>query len=538
MGQEFNVLIQIRDQLKEFNSEKEDNQQREEIKAGIARQNKLFEEILDMQKNAKGDELEAEREAKTAEPDSPMIETGGFRGKAMIFTAIIGAITGLIAGFIQQFIITIKAISKFIGGKLGIPALKAGVVKAFVPLFDFFARFFNYFKTLASNFKTGFRAGAGPFKTGKQFGAALGRVNQFTMKVGRFFGDANRILKGTSAKIFNFKPVRLGITGLTKLTNLVSKFFGAIGNAFARLGQVFKNVVQFTKNAFGIVKKAKDGAGVVGKFFSGFGTIFKSFFAVFSTLGRVIFFPLNIIIGGIGGIIQGFKDFNSQEGGLFSKITAGFFGFIKGAFNALISSFLDLIKNGIAFIFDKLGFSGIAESLRSFSFKDFFSMIFDKIRDFVIAAFNGFMDGLGRIKDFGMRMMKVIAKFGKAVGAGISAFIKNLPFGTPITAFGKAFSEVMDSGSSSEPKAEKPNTPEMTTKQKQNADFNEKIAQAKLEKQQQGNKEPIVIDNSTNNNTSNDNSQSMTSQVEEPTNNRRRIAGGSAMFRGRRGAYA
>ena len=61
----FNVLVQIRDQLKEFNSEKEDNQQREEIRAGIARQNKLFEEILDMQKNAKGDELEAERESKT-----------------------------------------------------------------------------------------------------------------------------------------------------------------------------------------------------------------------------------------------------------------------------------------------------------------------------------------------------------------------------------------------------------------------------------------------------------------------------------------
>tara|TARA_B100000085_G_scaffold284632_1_gene318221 strand:- start:33 stop:1625 length:1593 start_codon:yes stop_codon:yes gene_type:complete len=524
----FNVLVQIRDQLKEFNSEKEDNQQREEIRAGIARQNKLFEEILDMQKNAKGDELEAERESKTVEPDSPMVETGGFRGKAMIFTAIIGAITGLIAGFIQQFIITIKAISKFIGGKLGIPALKAGVVKAFVPLFDFFARFFNYFKTLASNFKTGFRAGAGPFKTGKQFGAALGRVNQFTMKVGRFFGDANRILIKTPLnKVFNFKPVRLGITGLTKLTNLVSKFFGAIGNAFARLGQVFKNVVQFTKNAFGIVKKAKDGAGVVGKFFSGFGTIFKSFFAVFSTLGRVIFFPLNIIIGGIGGIIQGFKDFNSQEGGLFAKITAGFFGFIKGAFNALISSFLDLIKNGIAFIFDKLGFDGIAESLRSFSFKDFFSMIFDKIRDFVIAAFNGFMDGLGRIKDFGMRMMKVIAKFGKAVGAGISAFIKNLPFGSPIKAFGKAFGEVMDSGSSSEPKAEQPNTPEMTTKQKQNADFNEKIAQAKLEKQQQASG-AVVIDNTTNNNVSNDNSQSMNSGIEQPINNRDKIQGAYA----------
>ena len=45
-------------------------------------------------------------------------------------------------------------------------------------------------------------------------------------------------------------------------------------------------------------------------------------------------------------------------------------------------------------------------------------------------------------------------------------------------------------------------------------------------------------DNSTKQEISNDNSQSMTSQIEQPIDNKSRIAGGSAMFRGRRGGAA
>ena len=74
---------------------------------------------------------------------------------------------------------------------------------------------------------------------------------------------------------------------------------------------------------------------------------------------------------------------------------------------------------------------------------------------------------------------------------------------------------------------------------KRDSSFNEKIAENRAAEQgQQGGGEPVVIDNSTKQEISNDNSQSMTSQIEQPIDNKSRIAGGSAMFRGRRGGAA
>ena len=179
----------------------------------------------------------------------------------------------------------------------------------------------------------------------------------------------------------------------------------------------------------------------------------KPIFGVFRTLGRVIFFPLTIIMGvfdSIKGAIEGFK----QEG-----ILGGILGAIGGLARGLIGMPLDLLKSGISWIAGKLGFENFSEMLDSFSFSDMIFGMFMKVanigNEIISNLFGGFEDGFGA----GMKQMlktlmiyiKRMLLFPVAILAGgVAALAAALPGGKgPLEAFSETFSKVIKVGEGS-----------------------------------------------------------------------------------------
>ena len=377
-------------------------------------------------RDKESDDLEASREAQgqvtkegamgaaTGSDIEPLDSGGSYF--AMIAGAIAGLARGLIGGLVKQ----INFVTKSIGKLFRLDKALAGIrnlSKAFVGKFSrlnpevgkFFKAISNTFANITKQFKAGFNS----------LKVARNSVGQFT-KLG-FFG-------------------RMG-----SFFNTLLKPFRFIIKAFADLNKTIRSV-------FGIVSNVAKGGGVLSKFF---GTI-GSFFRGFVSIGSKLLIPLQVVIGLFGGVTQAFKDFTNTEGSFLDKLIAGLGGFVKGAFNALISMPLDLLKKGVSFIAGKLGFENFAELLDSFSFAGLFSTIFDGITSFVtgikdiivgIFTFDGdkIKKGLGGIGN----ILKGVGKFFLAVMAGgLAALGAILPGGeSPGEAFTRKYKEVMAGGS-------------------------------------------------------------------------------------------
>ena len=92
-------------------------------------------------------------------------------------------------------------------------------------------------------------------------------------------------------------------------------------------------------------------------------------------VGQVLWAIETLVMGifrGIQGAIEGFK-----EGGIIGGLIGFLKGFMKGAFEGFIGSILDLLKDGVAWILDKFGFSDLAGILRDFSFVETFNQTID-----------------------------------------------------------------------------------------------------------------------------------------------------------------
>lgn len=158
---------------------------------------------------------------------------------------------------------------------------------------------------------------------------------------------------------FSFKIV------FTPLRLLIGAFkFGA--KVMGKIGPTFMKVV-------------KTVTGVFSKLFGFIGKVVKGILGLLGPFGAVLkmlFFPVTIIMGiidGIKGFMEGYKD-----GGILD----GIFTAIGNIIGGLVGLPLDLIKNIIAFIAEKLGFENIAEAMKDFSFKDAIKNIFGGIVDF------------------------------------------------------------------------------------------------------------------------------------------------------------
>ena len=387
-------------------------------------------------RDKESDKLEASREAQgQVTKEGAMgaatgsdIEPLDFGGSyfAMIAGAIAGLATGLVGAIAGQIALVTGAIGRLFRLDKALAALKNSS-KLFQARFMNFiskggvGKFFKAISTTFTNITKQFKAGFNSLKV------ARNSVGQFT-KLG-FFG-------------------RMG-----SFFNTLLKPFRFIIKAFADLNKTIRSV-------FGIVSKVAKGGGILSKFF---GTI-GSFFRGFAAIGSKLLVPLQVVIGLFSGVKQAITDFTSTEGTIGDKLIAGLGGFVKGAFNALISMPLDLLKKGVSFIAGKLGFENFAELLDSFSFAGLFSTIFDGITGFVtgikdiivgIFTFDGdkIKKGLGGIGN----ILKGVGKFFLAVMAGgLAALGAILPGGeSPGEAFTRKYKEVMAGGSSNVTKTDR-----------------------------------------------------------------------------------
>ena len=387
-------------------------------------------------RDKEGDDLEASREAQgQVTKEGAMgaatgsdIEPLDFGGSyfAMIAGAIAGLATGLVGAIAGQIALVTGAIGRLFRLDKALAALKNSS-----KLFQ--ARFINFI--------------------------SKGGVGKFFKAISNTFAN---ITKQFKAGFNGLKVARNSVGQFTKLG-----FFGRMGSFFNTLLKPFRFIIKAfadlnktIRSVFGIVSKVAKGGGVLSKFF---GTI-GSFFRGFAAIGSKLLVPLQVVIGLFSGVKQAITDFTSTEGTIGDKLIAGLGGFVKGAFNALISMPLDLLKKGVSFIAGKLGFENFAELLDSFSFAGLFSTIFDGITGFVtgikdiivgIFTFDGdkIKKGLGGIGN----ILKGVGKFFLAVMAGgLAALGAILPGGeSPGEAFTRKYKEVMAGGSSNVTKTDR-----------------------------------------------------------------------------------
>jgi hypothetical protein len=233
----------------------------------------------------------------------------------------------------------------------------------------------------------------------------IGKIfKSFTQtKLGKFLG-----LDDLSAKMQQkFKNIVSFVEGvidtikskITKIGSAVAGFFEESVTKFkkyfsffedSKIGQILKSIGTFISDVVGkFVAPFKEafsalgGDGVVMKiikgikeFFGGIGQYFSKLSVVFDVVKKLvskIFVPIQIIMGifdFVTGAIEGY-----EKDGPLGAIQGGITGLINGVF----MSFFDLVKDGISWILEKIGFKDAAKFLDSFTFSDLFASLMDKI---------------------------------------------------------------------------------------------------------------------------------------------------------------
>ena len=154
-----------------------------------------------------------------------------------------------------------------------------------------------------------------------------------------------------------------------------------------------------------------------------FGGRLGGIFRLFGTLGRVIAFPVTIIMG----IIDGFKGFMrgwEEQEGIFNKLIAGALGAVGGVLRGIIGIPLDLLKSAVGFIAEKMGFENFAETLESFSFADIIQGIFDSITNVVLSIKDkivAIFDDIGEVGIFG-----ALSNLGADILEGIKSMLRKV----------------------------------------------------------------------------------------------------------------
>lgn len=166
------------------------------------------------------------------------------------------------------------------------------------------------------------------------------------------------------------------IQGLIRSVKLPAIFKG-ISNSirvftlgFVNLGKSLKNIT-----TAGFMSKASP----IQKFFQSIRNFFGKFANLIKPIVPALKFialPITVLFGiidAIKGFAEGYKD-----GGIIDGVLTALGNVLGG----LIGAPLDLLKNIAAFVMEKLGFDGIAETLRDFSFKDLIKNAFGGIVQF------------------------------------------------------------------------------------------------------------------------------------------------------------
>ena len=193
----------------------------------------------------------------------------------------------------------------------------------------------------------------------------------------------------------------------------VTTGFGKIGAFFKSIGNFFKPVTKFLKPIMtffsGVGKTIGSGFKAISGFFSSIGKFIKPIFGIITKalpfLKGIPF--IGWVITAIMGVFDFIKGFiagwtgSDEDAGFISKLLSGVWGGIKGFLIGLIAKPLDLIKDGIAWIFEKMGMTDVAAAMGGFSFEKLFDDVFKWIKTTVdkIGTWFGelFADPVGKV---------------------------------------------------------------------------------------------------------------------------------------------
>ena len=356
------------------------------------------------------------------------------------FSFLIGAILASMKEFVIGAAIGVANALKLALKTLALPfrALSTSIGLAFKNFFpDTTARFTNFVKTTGAQFKNiiaGIRA---------SFTMGLNGVNGGVRGVNGAFRKLNfadkisKSIGGMVLAINNF-----GTTVATKAKAITKPVVDAVKATGAFLANAGRAVMGFVRNLgfaqfFDDIAKAGSAGGAklvssVKSFFKpmmdtikGVTTAFQNgmgkFTAVFRTLGRVIFFPLTVIIG-IVDSIKGWKAGFDETGG---SLIGGVLGALGGLFKGLIGMPLDLIKNIFSWLAGKFGLDGIQSFLDGFSFTGMIGSLFDTIADSVLGFFDAMRDESGSF-DFGKIIKVVIGSLFNVLTAPIRGILNKV----------------------------------------------------------------------------------------------------------------
>ena len=378
--------------------------------------NKTFSDYFTMLKRQALDAEESRRDTKaasgagagaTAAITPPDKEGGGFLGiLAGILLVLPAFIVGVIEGFKDAFTLIFRTLGK------GLRLISKTVGFVFNNTVGRFLK--GLTKVFRSNFLLGFgNVGKRTNAFGKLINLRVKDYTTFAGKLGAMFGViVNFVKRMTKSAIFIASVAGVIAKSLGTLAfnfiddQIIQRIVGLFGRIkgvfsglarFARVGassiplapevKTFISGIQSLGNSvrgllgFGkVAERAADTAKATAGFFSRVGGLFRSLatalgpvLGVFRTLGRVIFFPLTVVMttfDAIKGAVSGY-----EEGGYIGGILGALNGIAKG----LIALPLDLIKSAIGYIAGFFGLGNVKAALDKFSFEGLFDTIFGSI---------------------------------------------------------------------------------------------------------------------------------------------------------------
>ena len=271
-----------------------------------------------------------------------------------------------------------------LSGPMGIiTAIGAGIV-------GFAMGFFGVFKDLFS-------------VIGKMFTRAISVVKKSKIGkfISKFFGKIKSVFSGLITMIKNNKVIKS-----------ISSIFGKIKSVFSGLITMIKNnkVIKSISSIFGkIINSVKSVFGKISGVFSSLmgksaiaGKIFK-FAKLFGRFSGVLTLIM-AAFDGIKGFIQGFKE---------DGILGGLKGGITEIINGLVGLPLDLLKDAVSWIMEKLGFDGVSEAMDGFSFQTLIGDSIDKVFEVFGSIFDLVKGVFGKL----VGVLEKLAKPFKAAGS-------------------------------------------------------------------------------------------------------------------------
>jgi len=366
-------------------------------------------------------------------------EKGGFLSGILL--AIAGIVTGFVVGFVDSLRKTLSFATKVI--KNGF----FGIINLFKNT--------TLFKTIQFYFSATISTIVGVFKNIYNL-FAKSNLFQGLKSLIDGIGDYFKLIKSTP--IFSADD-RAIVDIIKKIASNVKSFFMNILRIGDAVGEVSKIVVATggkIVSAFQTVKTfVIDLFAKVGAFFKNISGITTIFGKIGIVLGK-IFFPITVLLtlfDTIKGAIEGFKE-------------EGIIGGIKGALSGFLASVvgvpLDLLKNLLSWLAEKLGFENVSKTLDSFNFVDliksgvkgifqFFQDLFtdplkafglDKPTELLQKAGNVFKSIFGGIVEFLASIAEFIPIKGKDIAESIRKFKPEETTATPTPSGGLSGAEV------------------------------------------------------------------------------------------------